>query len=303
MKRKLTIDAWDTFRPNPWNPNRMNEEQFAAAYTSIRLHGFIVPVVARAASTLTTDDVRAIVNRVGNNVGALAGMTKAWLKEYLSKEHTYEIIDGEHRWAAVHKMVQDINAGEVVVVKAKRGPTGYVHLNGKPLRKNQIARQAANTFMNDGTIAIPAIVLDKLGTAEAKWLTVVLNETRGTVDPRELGRLLHEVGESVDLEELAQELPFTVTDLEDLMTIGEFDFEAIEKLREQAAKEAENKIEEEDWIRFKVQMQPDEADLFRQALALVNDQLQADGYKLHEKDELANGQVLELIAADLMAAR
>jgi ParB/RepB/Spo0J family partition protein len=55
----------DDLRPNPWNPNRMDEDMFEKAVTSIREFGFVDPITTRTIS-----------------------------------DGEYEIVDGEHRWVA-----------------------------------------------------------------------------------------------------------------------------------------------------------------------------------------------------------
>lgn len=61
----------DLVDPNPWNPNKQSERQFAAEVESIRANGFVLPCVLRK-----VDD-------------------------------RYQIIDGEHRWKAINLLHQD----------------------------------------------------------------------------------------------------------------------------------------------------------------------------------------------------
>lgn len=57
--------------PNPWNPNRMNDRQYAAAKESIEAYGFIDPITVRAHPELSGE---------------------------------YQVIDGEHRWKAAQEL-------------------------------------------------------------------------------------------------------------------------------------------------------------------------------------------------------
>lgn len=65
---ELVWVATDTLLPNPWNPNRMDEEMFEKAVASIREFGFVDPITTR-----TIHD---------------------------GEHYQYQIIDGEHRWVA-----------------------------------------------------------------------------------------------------------------------------------------------------------------------------------------------------------
>lgn len=64
VAKKIPIEL---IRPNPWNPQRMDQETFEKEKRSIRDHGFIMPIVVR-----TKDDGKV-----------------------------FEIIDGEHRFKAL----------------------------------------------------------------------------------------------------------------------------------------------------------------------------------------------------------
>lgn len=66
--------AVDKLHPNPWNPNEMNERQFAAARESVGTFGFIDPVTVRPHPEL---------------------------------EDQFQIIDGEHRWRVAGEFGMD----------------------------------------------------------------------------------------------------------------------------------------------------------------------------------------------------
>lgn len=65
-EREVQVTYLDlaVIHPNPWNPNAMGERTYEAARESIKLFGFLIPIIVRTAS------------------------------------EGYEIIDGEHRWKA-----------------------------------------------------------------------------------------------------------------------------------------------------------------------------------------------------------
>lgn len=92
----------DQVEPNPWNPNQMNETEYQAARQSIRLHGFVAPVIV-------------------------------WAKR--TKGKTYLIIDGEHRCRAARDegmlSVSAVILQELTVTQAKR-LTLSLNLHGSP---------------------------------------------------------------------------------------------------------------------------------------------------------------------------
>ena len=73
MKRIKVIERYpiDRIKPNPWNPNRMEDWQIEKLKESIKRFGFVDPVLVRPSSDPDAD---------------------------------YEIIDGEHRWRAAKEM-------------------------------------------------------------------------------------------------------------------------------------------------------------------------------------------------------
>lgn len=74
-----------------------------------------------------------------------------------------------------------------------------------------------------GHTTIPAVVLP-LGEAEARKLTVVLNETRGEADVVLLGALLADL-KRLDEDSFADALPYTDGELEHLLSLGDEDWD------------------------------------------------------------------------------
>ena len=96
----------------------------------------------------------------------------------------YQIIDGEHRLKALKEIIEK-------KIEGKRNVPDLVKLG-----------------------QIPAIVID-VDDANAKKLTIIMNETRGRADFAKLGALLAEI--KVDLpDDLAVGLPYTETQLNEL---------------------------------------------------------------------------------------
>ena len=160
MKLEVTDLPISQVHPNPWNPNRQSERQFAAEVESIRDNGFLLPVIVRPRA---------------------AG---GW-----------EIIDGEHRHRALSKIISEGLGG------------------------------AGNVSDLSDAKALPSIILD-LDDARAKRLTIILNETRGRADTASLAALLSELEVEFG-EDLITGLPYTDRELEQLIGMGDFDWDSI----------------------------------------------------------------------------
>ena len=135
-------------RPNSWNPNQMDPEQYSKARNSIRRFGFIDPITVRQNPDPTP----------------------------------YEIIDGENRWLAA----QDEKLVEV-------------------------------------DIADLGVVSDHV----AEQLTVILNELRGTYDPKKMGVLLTGLVAAEPLPKLLEVMPFTKLQFEELAQLPTVDWGSI----------------------------------------------------------------------------
>lgn len=74
---------------------------------------------------------------------------------------------------------------------------------------------------DEGYLELPIIPIDGLTEADAKKLTIVLNETKGESDLVPLARLLVELRESEgSIERLMEALPYERRHLEDLLRVG-----------------------------------------------------------------------------------
>lgn len=80
------------------------------------------------------------------------------------------------------------------------------------------------TAMDLGYEEIPAVILE-LTDAEARRLTIVLNETRGDADVVLLGMLLTELQAMTDEDGFAIALPYTSNELDHLLSIGAEDWD------------------------------------------------------------------------------
>ena len=79
--------------------------------------------------------------------------------------------------------------------------------------------------MGLGMKEVPVNVLHNLSDSDAKKLTIIANETRGEVDKISLSELLNDLSEGMDVEKLMIGLPYYKSELEDLINIGDLDWE------------------------------------------------------------------------------
>jgi ParB-like chromosome segregation protein Spo0J len=110
----------------------------------------------------------------------------------------FEILDGEHRRKAM----------SIIIDKGMKGA------------KNVPDLVAAKS--------IPAIVIE-VGDAQAKKLTVIMNETRGRAELGELAILLGSISDEMG-DELLTGLPYSEKQLADLLSLSEFDWDKLESI-------------------------------------------------------------------------
>lgn len=157
MNLEIELLPLDKVQPNQWNPNKQTERQFEAEIESICSNGFIAPILVR------------------------------------KRGDKYEILDGEHRYRAMHIIIEN-------------------ELQGV---KNVPELVAAKK--------IPAIVIEA-NDAQAKKLTIIMNETRGRAELGELAILLDDISKDVG-DDLLIGLPYSEKQLNDLLSLSEFDWD------------------------------------------------------------------------------
>lgn len=146
VRGRVKTVAISRLKPNPWNPNMQTDFIFDRERRSIRKHGFIDPVLVRAAGS------------------------------------DYEIIDGEHRWRAAKE---------------------------------------------EGLKEVMIIDLGKVDDAEAKRLTIIMNETRGKADHDRLKALLKDLEQLDGAQILAEILPFSQVELDSYLKEARVDWDSI----------------------------------------------------------------------------
>ena len=154
----------------------------------------------------------------------------------------YQVIDGEHRLRALKQIFVSGMAG------AKNVPD---------LAKDK---------------KIPAIVIEA-DDAHAKRLTVIMNETRGRADLAKLGELLNEIAPALG-DDLIIGLPYTATQLEELMDIAEFDWDSLTIPVNEG--ELSNEDEEEGQFKIAAVLSPDAAEMWKEVLKTYQAELPKD---------------------------
>jgi hypothetical protein len=149
-------------QPNAWNPNRQTDRQFEAEVESILANGFILPTIVRKVKS------------------------------------GYEIVDGEHRWRALNRIMDEGLQG-----------------------KGNLAK-----IVSEGVM--PSVILD-ISEAQAKKLTIILNETRGRANIGELSQLLAELDQAFG-SDLITGLPYTDTQLNEFVEMGKFDWSELDSV-------------------------------------------------------------------------
>lgn len=132
-----------------------------------------------------------------------------------------------------------------------------------------------------GIDAAPCVVL-KLDDAQAKKLTVVMNETRGDADAAALGELLAELN-TIDPGLLAV-LPWDGAELESLI------------LPALPAAAAPTASEPEDWFTLRARLPADFADVWESVVRKA-----AEAGVTHSDEKVLVGQIIELLSAEYLA--
>lgn len=133
-----------------------------------------------------------------------------------------------------------------------------------------------------GMTEVPVTLIDGLSDADAKQLTIVLNETRGRADADLLGALLKDLlAEGVPKADLLDVLPFGPSQFDKLTGLTDFDWSALETHRDETTA----------WVERTYRLP-------RDAAAVIDDALAA----AKGEGDLEDWQGLELIAADFLAS-
>lgn len=89
-----------------------------------------------------------------------------------------------------------------------------------------------------GYESIPSVIIENLKEMDAKKLTIILNETKGSNDKIELGKLLGELSNDFG-DDLKVGLPFSDDDLKDLIEFGNIEWDKYEGAKAESVNEDE----------------------------------------------------------------
>jgi len=165
----------------------------------------------------------------------------------------YEILDGEHRHRAM----------ETIIAQNLKGANNLPELVA--------------------TKTIPAICID-VDDVQAKKLTIIMNETRGSAELSELSKLLESIQTELGDETLFG-LPYTEQQLTDLLSLGDTDWSELEPVElEPAQKEDEENFA----ARIVALLSPNAEILWKERL------VQNASY-LPKDEKLAAGKLIEIL--------
>ena len=135
--------------------------------------------------------------------------------------------------------------------------------------------------------------------AELQTITVALNEDRGEPDRIKLGALLQNVQIDEDFDSLGETLPYDPAELQNLIAFADLDVEELDRDREPAP-EREPEDPHSGWVEVNALVPREVYDRFVDAIQLVRSELQSGD--LHQKPNVRNGQVLEILIAEYLAS-
>lgn len=179
------------------------------------------------------------------------------VRKHPTQKSKYQIIDGYHRWLALGKIFDDSK------------------LQTPPLKAIVTTKQ------------IPCVVID-VTDAQAKKLTIILNETRGRAELGELGMLLESI--QVDFgDDLIRGLPYSQGQLDDLLSLAEFDWENLEDLVDDEDKGEDASMP----YRLVADLTPDTEILWTQALI-------DNASALPKNEKEASGKMIDILLKNFL---
>lgn len=137
---------------------------------------------------------------------------------------------------------------------------------------------------------IPIWDLGLLSDMDAKQLTVVLNETRGTSDRDKLSALIQDLLVTEPAPAIAEVMPFPPDMFAELAKLQAFDWEELEHISKH------QQGERSEWVERLYRLPRDVAEILDQALTRVKANV-----KREIDDDLTDWQALEVLAADYLA--
>ena len=141
-------------------------------------------------------------------------------------------------------------------------------------------------------------VLHGLSDADAKKLTIIMNETRGEADKIELAQLLADLANELSGDELLNALPYEQNELDELVKLAEVDWDNFNNSEDdqQPDFKGESDPAEDEFIKLYIVIPKEALLVAEQAKELISQQRE-----LNKNKDIAWGQVLESLAADYLS--
>ena len=197
-----------------------------------------------------------------------------------------EIIDGEHRWRGFGQLRDEWHQGEDqlerygIKVTWKDGNTHPLHQSLAPLfEKNEI----------------PISNLGVVPDADAKKLTLILNETRGKSNTVDVAALLAEIAAETGVEELGRGLPYSPEETAEMLKLCEYDWNAVTQTAPATSGEP-SKENADELQTFTVTLPLAAFGVYQDATEKITLELAEQGQSLPKELPLAHGLVIEKLA-------
>lgn len=140
-------------------------------------------------------------------------------------------------------------------------------------------------------------VLHGLSDADAKKLTIIMNETRGEADKIELAQLLADLANELSDDELLNALPYEQNELDELVKLAEVDWDNFNNLEEdQPDFKGDSDPTENEFTKLYIVIPKEALLVAEQAYELISQERE-----LNKSKDIAWGQVLESLAADYIS--
>lgn len=139
-------------------------------------------------------------------------------------------------------------------------------------------------------------VLHGLSDADAKKLTIIMNETRGEADKIELAQLLADLSNELSGEELLNALPYEQSELDELVKLAEVDWDNFNNPDNSDTDFKGVDPAEDEFIKLYVVIPKEALLVAEQAYELISQERE-----LNKNKDIAWGQVLESLAADYIS--
>lgn len=153
-----------------------------------------------------------------------------------------------------------------------------------------------NSCRDLGYQFIPCDVIHNISEANAKKLTIILNETRGNAQKTELSRLLADI--KLDLgDDLILGLPYDPAELDDLVQLGELSLDDLDDEESPEGSGEEDASKKDELIEFRAKVDQATFDRLQDSFNLLQ-----EGGELPKNKALAWGQVLGRLVSDYLVS-